>query len=318
MNYNRVGFVGTTLLFFLMISPAGAESVADKLKQTLDKLKQLQGQQQPNQASSPAGQAAAPNQNNAPKVSSSQSSTAKTPAAHGPARNVDVVGLRIGMSVDEATKALKARHPGGNLTRSEDIFEGLPPTHVLYALESKNWKSGQQLPVIETITVAFAGPPGSPSVVGIGREEVYVSEGKQPSRQVLLQALNEKYGPHDYNSLNAYRWLLDTVAWSGSVPRAHTCSGHVGKLGMGGIPSKDYILNPESIGGRNSSCGRVLEVYIVPTNQNRNLVRSLQVSIYDHRLVFEGMNKAQEQVSASAARLRAEETKKATSNRPTL
>jgi len=58
MNYNRVGFVGTTLLFFLMISPAGAESVADKLKQTLDKLKQLQGQQQPNQASSPAGQGA--------------------------------------------------------------------------------------------------------------------------------------------------------------------------------------------------------------------------------------------------------------------
>jgi hypothetical protein len=206
------------------------------------------------------------------------------------------------MSADEATKALKLRHPKGNLQKIEDTFEGLPPTRVLYGLESRVLDAQIQM---ETIAVMFAGPLGAPSVIGITRDEVYL-QGKEPNRQVLLQALIEKYGtPHVNDQSNNLTWYLDQSS------RKPYC----GPIGRVRRFDKNHILGTS---GDNSTCGRVLQASINSSGKNLNLISGLNVAIYDHRLAYEGISKAKEQVAASAARLRAEETKKAGSNRPSL
>ena len=211
MNYNRVGFVGTTLLFFLMISPAGAESVADKLKQTLDKLKQLQGQQQPNQTSSPRGQAAAPNQNNAPKVGSSQSSATSSDgktsssvssggskATGNGGAGPDVMGIRLRMTPSEAAAAIKAR-PNllkGYREYSSVLQYRLPNgttadipggefNKLFLAHEKKGAGYGDK--INEGVLVFFAPVPGKDRVVGVSRYQEF-PDGKQPEYGTLSQS----------------------------------------------------------------------------------------------------------------------------------
>jgi hypothetical protein len=254
------------------------------------------------------------------KVSISQAATQKQDSAatagpsetavmskvsHGTARNVDIVGLRIGMSVNEATNALKAKHTKGSVQRFEDTFEGLPPIRVLYGLESTT-RGGQS--IMETISVSVAGPVASPSVIGISRNEVY-GEGKQPNRETLLQALIDKYGPPHMNEqpnphLNMLVWYLDQ-----SIRKPY-CSPFTTRRF-----DKSQILGRP---GDNSSCGRVLQASINSSGQNRNLISGLDIAIYDYRLAYEGITKAREQVAASADRLRAEESKRAKANKPSL
>jgi hypothetical protein len=268
----------------------------------------------PTKTQSPAatGQATVAPQGNKPAANSSEAasrnadSAAKSQTSHGPARDADIVGLRIGMLVDEAAKALKLRHPKGNPQRIEDTFEGLPPTRVLYGLESRVLDAQSQM---ETIAVMFAGPLGAPSVIGITRNEVY-RQGKEPNRQTLLQALIEKYGTPHVNDQpnpqsNMLTWYLDQSS------RKPYC----GPIGSVRRFDKNHILGTS---GDNSTCGRVLQASITSSGKNLNLISGLDVAIYDHRLAYEGINKAREQVAASAARLRAEESKKASSNKPSL
>ena len=251
MNYNRVGFVGTTLLFFLMISPAGAESVADKLKQTLDKLKQLQGQQQPNQASSPAGQAAAPNQNNAPKVGSSQSSATSSDgktsssvssggskATGNGGAGPDVMGIRLRMTPSEAAAAIKAR-PNllkGYREYSSILQYRLPNgttadipggefNKLFLAHEKKGAGYGDK--INEGVLVFFAPVPGKDRVVGVSRYQEF-PDGKQPEYGTLVKALVEKYGkPSSRGSggLEQLIWLYDTNLKPKSKPiGSYTCA----------------------------------------------------------------------------------------------
>jgi len=193
----------------LMISPAGAESVADKLKQTLDKLKQLQGQQQPNQTSSPRGQAAAPNQNNAPKVSSSQGSAASSGSSVHP----DILGIKLGADLAETRAALSKHGPPNKIEEIRGELQGVPSSgFVSVSRMLMNSLDGDPNAFDHTV-VYFTAPPNKQRAALIARQS-YFSVSKRPALDSLTQSLRSKYGAPSSVLRNNIGQLLMMWVWN--------------------------------------------------------------------------------------------------------
>jgi len=345
MNYNRVGFVGTTLLFFLMISPAGAESVADKLKQTLDKLKQLQGQQQPNQASSPAGQAAAPNQNNAAnggdKTSSSVSSGGSKAAGSGGA-GPDVIGLRLRMTPAEVELALKTRPNLKNIHASHGIWKYPRPNSNTYAdipggqfhsltrgYDDAHLKNqfGTYGPIGEGVIVHFAPVPGKERVVGVSRIQ-NLPEGKQPEYDTLIKSFIEKYGTPTFRSADGQRiaWMYDAnfQLKAKSTTDPYKACIEVPRTNRGTIHNLERNITWElarpdnSAAGSLSRCGEVTLSVIVWRAQNSPLAGSLETRLSGFGDMLKAQQAVDQIINTAQKNATGKQIEKAKQNKPDL
>lgn len=119
------------------------------------------------------------------------------PSQAAGAGTVDIVGLKVGMTIDEATRAIKAYNPDlqiqppvrkvlqyrvGNETRKTEPF-----VSYLFAVSGKKQK--------DEIYVYFSYPPAEPRVVAIRR--LHNNFDPPITRGNYLKALVEKYGQPD-------------------------------------------------------------------------------------------------------------------------
>jgi hypothetical protein len=109
--------------------------------------------------------------------------------AAGP--TLDVAGIKIGMSEDDAIEALKAHNPRLPLSQPGHRIEGISEP-------VRPFVTGHVLPTGdldgETVTLLFTMPPGLKILWGIQRTTNYPAP-RRPSTEATVAALRDKYGP---------------------------------------------------------------------------------------------------------------------------
>jgi hypothetical protein len=192
----------------------------------------------------------------------------------GGAPSLDVVGIRIGMTVKEAATALKAANPRLRLAPGTRALEGFPQP-LLFSIigneDSITGPDGIMTRAPETITLLFTTPP-SPEVVW-GVKRVYNFRPKeQPEMQNMLDALRKKYGPESLPASSDRRDLSKYVAWvydaqgkpmgPSGAPLNMTCAPNVGAhFGSGDDPTLNEIQS-----GRPSGPPQCQSITIVNAN----------------------------------------------------
>jgi hypothetical protein len=111
--------------------------------------------------------------------------------AEGP--NLDIVGIKIGVSEPEAVAALKAHNPRLVVNETPHRLEGLPKA-VMPAVTAQAMPSGDQEG--ETVNMVFTMAPGPEKLWGIQRITSYPA-ARRPSTAATLDALRKKYGPEN-------------------------------------------------------------------------------------------------------------------------
>jgi hypothetical protein len=112
--------------------------------------------------------------------------------------SLDVVGIRLGMTVKDAMLALKADNPRMTLSPFTREYEGLtgPLLFSVFGEEAPTPGGPYNLPLRagENVEILFTVPPNQEVVWAVRR--VYFFPGAQrPSLQNTLEALHRKYGP---------------------------------------------------------------------------------------------------------------------------
>jgi hypothetical protein len=116
---------------------------------------------------------------------------AVSPASEAAGPNLDVAGLKIGMSMDNAISALKEDNPSFHISVVSHQWEGFSaPLHPFVAAQSTGNKPGDSENVSLLVTMA----PGPAQVWGIDRLCGYRSDNR-PSTVNVVAALRQKYGP---------------------------------------------------------------------------------------------------------------------------
>jgi hypothetical protein len=224
-------------------------------KDAYNKAKQQQQQQQNQKPQQSASQGQPAQPANAPVQSGA--TAADSPAANGDCCSpealkkiaasvgfVDIVGIKLGMTPEQALAAIKAYkstfkievlnarlfHPG------VETFTRVP--HYISAQEP-NLQNGKGY---EYINLEFTQPPSPPLVSKIER---YIA--MPPSQPVmastLLESLRKKYGQYNFSQNGPLAWVYDL---SGKLPArlpntAAHCASPGGELPIGaGEPQADY------------------------------------------------------------------------------
>jgi len=102
----------------------------------------------------------------------------------------DVVGLRPGISAQEAYAFLKARAPKSLIGIGQYPIAGISDKAVPLAMSVRNFESDP----IETMTVWLTTPPSKQVVFAVGRKIEY-EESKQLLKSTVRAGLLQKYGP---------------------------------------------------------------------------------------------------------------------------
>lgn len=128
--------------------------------------------------------------------------------------NVDIVGLRLGMGVNETVAAIKAHVPTAQVAVLKERMPKPIDTEFDAIVVATTATGDWQQPEAEMIMVSFSGPPGAPRVIDIRRSQ-YFGEGRQPLMGAVISAIKRKYGePSEERSGMATNWLM---AWRTSA-----------------------------------------------------------------------------------------------------
>jgi len=124
---------------------------------------------------------------------------------HAGAQSVpDVVGIRPGMSAQEAYNALKARNPNVKIGIGQMVVPGLGDKPIAVSMAAQ--VTDARAP--EVITLWLTIPPGPQVVFAVGRQLEY-DPSKALLRANVLEGLRQKYGPEtDSNPVGPY-WGFD-------------------------------------------------------------------------------------------------------------
>ncbi len=106
---------------------------------------------------------------------------------------LDVAGIKIGMSEDDAIAALKAHNPRLNLAQPAHKIEGISES-VLPLVTGMVMPTGTLDG--ETVTLLFTMPPSRKVLWGIQRTTNYLAPHR-PSTEATIAALRDKYGPEN-------------------------------------------------------------------------------------------------------------------------
>ena len=121
-----------------------------------------------------------------------QSPQPAAPAGENPAGvNLDIVGIKPGMTVKEAMIALRADNPRLMLTPNTHQYEGFADPLLLYVSGLEQPGDGRGS---ESIDIFFTMPPSQEVVWGVKRTYSFAIN-ETPSMQNTLEALHKKYGP---------------------------------------------------------------------------------------------------------------------------
>ena len=165
----------------------------------------------------------------------------------------DVVGIRPGMSAQEAYSALKAHSNGAKVGIAQTMLAGISQPVVVLMTEEVLGASPK-----ETITVGLTVPPEK-QVVWIIRRTLNFEPGKEPTRAAVMDGLRRKYGPEIHAGLDF--WDFDEQGGRPNVKDMtfHNCAGQF-SLGE----PQDYV-NPQPI-------TPLLSAFMAPNNPCNNII----------------------------------------------
>ena len=178
--------------------------------------------------------------------------TALNPTRAGSTSDMDVIGLRLGMTPEEAKTALQAYDATMRLDEQHSKLPRLPNSSYLRWISATS-KTGEQ------VIVEFAPPPHAPTVINLTRTAKY-SEGARPTLDKTLQALKQKYGQPsidktDNAMMRQLIWLHDgtgKIMASAPVDRIQPCT----------MTSTDQLINVPQHNMPAADCGLALKVLL--------------------------------------------------------
>lgn len=241
----------------------------------------------------------------------------------------DVVGVRPGMSYDEAAGVVMCTHEllvvtedaRGRFqleTHGQKLRQGFgaryaePRVHVQktardYARQLQQRDYNRATPPIPPGTarwyVGTMGIPGEERVVNISREEGY-EEGRSPTIDSVVGALVKKYGPPTARAGSASGGEQN-LTWSNDArgrritetsPLFHGCRANA-------HPGAALSFSPD--------CGIVVAARIVPVRENPALASILQVLVVDQAAAYEAIQATERWFAQQDAQRRAKEVEAA-------
>jgi YD repeat-containing protein len=157
--------------------------------------------------------------------------------------------------------------------------------------------------------VTTLGLPGQERVIGAGREE-WFAEGKNPTMASIADALLKKYGTPSIDQDNPgqrfIRWVYDPF----------------GRLATETSPIRTQCAGTGASGGVSLSpdCGMVVEAHVYPMPDNPALARSLEVGVVDQANGYEIVTSVEQSLEQMEQQKRAQAVEEASKNAdaPTL
>jgi hypothetical protein len=240
----------------------------------------------------------------------------------------DVVGVRPGLTYDEARNAVLCTHemlvaaddvPGFNIqTYGQKLRQGFTARFAVaekssqqimkemqddFIARSGNAVTQDMLPGQSKWMVATMGLPGEERVLAVAREE-WFAEGKNPTRDSVAEALIKKYGTPSRDQTTSQRmiwWIYDPRGRlaTETSPLYNQCTG---------------VSDPD--GGTNFSpdCGLVVHAQIIPLQSNPNLAQYMQVGVIDQAGGYQAITGTEQALASGDAARQARETEKAAEN----
>jgi hypothetical protein len=207
-------------------------------------------------------------------------------------------GVRLGMSVKDATTALSAQHL--KLDRPREDTSG-PKRFVLEQSASKV-ESG----IVELVTAYFSPPPLAGRVIRIVRNWAHVNsrEGADMSVDALKAALDEKYGPNAYESLKTGHEAV--WGWSANGARVDDTK-------------KTFLRGSDAAALRQAGISYRVKLSMMAHNlQGPGLTDKYMVEVWDVDATVETTDAANAAAAAARQQQNQEQLKKASQVRPQL
>lgn len=264
-----------------------------------------------------------------------------TPARAEGAPVDDVVGVRPGLTYDEAANVVKCSNElmviteggtgGFNIqTYGQTLRQGFTARLAEERVEKTSKQIMEEMqddmmarsgnavrydlqPGQSKWLVTTMGMPGQEKVVAAAREE-WFADGKQPTIASVGDALLKKYGKPTFDKDNAaeggqrwIRWIYDPFGrpvLSETSPLYNSCTGTSINGGVN--------LSPD--------CGLVVEAHVIPMPDNRAMARSMDVGVVDQAAGYESVTAVEQNLEQAEQAKRAQQVQDASKNAeaPTL
>lgn len=247
----------------------------------------------------------------------------------------DVVGVRPGMTFDEAANVVLCTHElmvvsadTGRRFNIQTYGQTIRQGFSARLAEPRVQKSSQQImkemqdnfmarsnnavrddmkPGQTKWYVSTMGVPGAERVIAAAREE-WFEEGRNPTLANVEQALRKKYGTptlsQNRNGRISFTWAYDPLGRpiTETSPLYHRCRG---------------MADPDGGTHFSPDCGIVVAAEIVPTRENPGLARYLQVGTMDQAGGYEAITGTEQALAQLDAQRKAKELEAASLNADT-
>ena len=229
-------------------------------------------------------------------ASAPMAATTAPAAAVGSAINVDIVGIRLGMSQDEAKRALQAHSPGMRMDETRGIVNNVAATDYLSWIIARGNQRGSDGSG-DAIGVHFPPPPNAHRAIFVERFTGFPAN-QYPLFETLKQALVKKYGPPSFASEGVMLWTFNAA---GVQIVDNNVNARCAKFPPTDPPARgqNVLFN----GYKTAGCGTTVFVRYERNRgpSNSDTVRWMSVSLVDDSQ-FEDMRQAAARFATQATR----------------
>jgi hypothetical protein len=220
-----------------------------------------------------------------------------TPAAATGARvNVDIVGIKLGMSQDEVKRALQAHSPAMRLDETRGIVNNVAATDYLSWIIARGAQRGSDGSG-DAIGIHFPPPPNAHRAIFVERFTGFPAN-QYPLFETIRQALVAKYGPPSFASEGVMLWTFNAA---GVQIVDNNVNARCAKFPPTDPPARgqNVLFN----GYKTAGCGTTVFVRYERNRgpSNSDLVRWMSVSLVDDSQ-FEAMRQAAAGFATQATR----------------
>lgn len=280
MRFKRnQSFVALSVMLSTLPFPAGAESALDALKAIAQGAKVLQEKMGQSDGAVKSEQSAGNDQG---VFNTGDASGAVDESTLRQARKkMDIVGLRVGMSLDEAMRGLKRHNPRlmvkERLVQTFADADNKPHTWRIFLIES------DRATTVETFSLFVSLPPNS-RVVSIARNRKYTKENA-PTMASALDALLKKYGKESlvrHEETNSSGYAIKNFFWQvgGRVEKNRLCGAAQGPEGW------SFEGHPRSYKD-NTRCGLAFAATVMSHQDNSALVYDVSAKVTDYNMIYQ-------------------------------
>lgn len=241
----------------------------------------------------------------------------------------DIVGLKLGMSFDDALNHARCAMPEGVIGFTPRWFQQIRAGSVTLERQAFTIQRGDTSECVyrqigdaakcglgrrvwdhvdEMIHVASPGLDGRQTVVGIWRTQNWKA-GEMPTRDAVLSALRDKYGregelTNQQHGTVSWRYDANGAPLGASDPQFQQCYGIAARAGS----SQSW----------REGCGLSITADLVPPRDNPQLVQSLHVGMAHQQRLLEYGDAMQAELDRMDAERRRAEVERASGAAPTL